>query len=222
MEGDLRVIGAGLDAEVAAGVGRLQLVAREVRQVGEFGRAQVLHFQLAEEAGADAKGEGEVVRVEAVCFAGVGRRDVEVFAVGFDVFAAGEVQAVGRPHLEHFLDFFAVIAVQVGDEEVDMFLCRGSDARLVAAVEGDFVMRGRVGGGRRAGCAFCFRSSAGDKTGTDDSTLFDKTPTRWCICHFMALWLVGYSMMTPICASGSPSLFTASASALISSLLRVS
>ena len=33
MDGDLRVVGAGLHAQVAAGAGRVEGVAREVRQV---------------------------------------------------------------------------------------------------------------------------------------------------------------------------------------------
>ncbi|SLC80364.1 Uncharacterised protein [Mycobacteroides abscessus subsp. massiliense] len=63
MHRDLRIVGAGLDADITAAAGRIQLLVAELGQFlqwwGQFvGNTESVHPVLAEERGAEADRQG--------------------------------------------------------------------------------------------------------------------------------------------------------------------
>ena len=76
MHGDLRVLGAGLDAQVAARAGGVQVVAREVRQVLQRLGAAALEAEAGEQPGAEAEGDRQPGRRQPDRLAGVVGRNV--------------------------------------------------------------------------------------------------------------------------------------------------
>ena len=79
MHRDLRVVGAGLHAQVALGARRVEVVAREVRQRLERRRAPVGEAEavaprgVAEQPGTEAEGDRQPARGQAERLAGVVR-----------------------------------------------------------------------------------------------------------------------------------------------------
>ncbi len=100
VEGDLRIVGAGLDRQIAAAVAFDQLVADEVRQVDQCfrppaGEAIAVLAVLDEQAGAEPEGYGQPRRRQPLRVAGVGQRDLRrgrLLAGGDEL---GRVDAVG-------------------------------------------------------------------------------------------------------------------------------
>jgi len=82
VDGDLRVVGAGLDAEVTAASMRVELVGREVRQLAQFLRLllrqaeTILAVARAEQGGAEAERDRQAGRAEPVGLTRVGRGGV--------------------------------------------------------------------------------------------------------------------------------------------------
>ena len=88
VHGDLRVVGAGLDAEVAAGPRRVEEVAREVRQLAQrvglpVGDAEaVAAVGVAEQRRAEAEGDRQAARRQVERLAGVVGRQAYVAVDG--------------------------------------------------------------------------------------------------------------------------------------------
>ena len=141
VERDLRVVGAGLDAEVAAGAVRVELVAGEA---GRAGRAPAAAGAPSpkrprrEDAGPEAEGDREPRGRQAERLAGVdGRRDQQVVRpaerlAGASSRAAAAVQSRSSP-----ASSVAVGERQVERAEDEPVLRGGGDPGLVLAVERD-------------------------------------------------------------------------------------
>ena len=79
VKGDLRIVGAGLHEEIAAGARRRELVAGEIRQIDEGlrplgAKAVAIAAVLDEQPGAEAEGERQPRRRQAEHVGGIGRR----------------------------------------------------------------------------------------------------------------------------------------------------
>ncbi len=152
MHRDLRVVGAGLDAEIPVGLVRVQIVGRKVRQTPQGGglparEAEAILARLPEQAGTETEGDRQAGRRQTDGLAGVvGRR-----AVGTR--GRSEVpgaQALGHPRgrdgpvLQQLDQLVARARGDVERGEVQPILRRCDDPGLVGAVE-------RVRGGRGSG-----------------------------------------------------------------------
>lgn len=140
VHGDLRVVRARLDAEVAAAAGRIQVVARELGQLHQGPGLLVLQPEApVEQRGAEADGEGEPGGLEAEGLAGVVRRGLREAAVGAVADLGAGRHALGRPGpvLEELDQLGAVGRRHVEGREVQPVLDGGGDTGLVRAVEGN-------------------------------------------------------------------------------------
>ncbi len=140
----LRVVGAGLDAEVAAGELRLQRVAGELRQLGQGGGPTVGEAEavppvgVAEQRRPEADGEGELRGRQAERLTGVVRRGLRHAADRAEhpgVPPRGHPGGGGRPLLKQFDQPGPVLGDHVERHEVQPVLRRGDDAGLVLTVE---------------------------------------------------------------------------------------
>ena len=155
VHGHLRVVRAGLHAQVAAAAGRVERVPREPGQVGE--RVRPLRGEAeagVEQRRPDAEGDGEPGRAVPERLAGVGGRCERVRtgrAVAADLAADGQRLGRGRPPLEQGDQGGPVARGHVVRREVQVALHGRGDARLVRPGEGDDVRaRSRALGGGRA------------------------------------------------------------------------
>ena len=140
MERHLRVIGAGLDRQVATAALRYQLVAVEAGQIDQRlrpppGKA----VAIAEQAGAQPEGQGETGRAKARHLA----------AVTWSVLAAGQARGGIGPDTQHPHDFAGLLRGQVECREIRLCLLRRGDAGLMFALER--VARCRMGEAPHAG-----------------------------------------------------------------------
>jgi hypothetical protein len=139
VEGDLGIVGAGLDADVAAAFPGLQRVAGQRRQrlQRRGALAGEAEPRLIEQARAEAEGDGEAGREEADGLAGVvGRRQRHVVDVADHLAVAGFSRGP-RPFAHQLAQLRRVFRQQVEGGEVEAVLGGGGDSRLVLAVEGD-------------------------------------------------------------------------------------
>ncbi len=219
VDGDLRVVGAGLHAQVAAGARRVEVVGREVRQRLErrrppVGEAEPVAAVLGlEERRSEPEGEREPGGRQADRLAGVVGRYVVV--------ALRRPHRPGRaslrhprrrlgPRLQQRHELLAGVGGDVEGREVQPVLGRRDDAGLVGAVE-------RVGAGPRAGRAGVLavpgRLGADAEAGADT----DRTEAR---ADQGASGDRGHATTAAVSRdSGSDSALTASASSLTSARL---
>ncbi len=224
---DLRVVGAGLDAQVAVGAVDVDVVAREVRELLErlrapVGQAEPVVAVLVDEQGRpEPEGQGEPRRGQADRLAGVVGRQV--------VGALDRPDRAGVPALRHPLggqrprlqQLDEVLPGGGGDverREVEPVLGLRGDAGLVLPAEGvGALAAGRrpralaiVGEGDRARTERADSdgggSTAADETPPGDRTSGHRQPSTTAVSR----------------DSGSDSALTASASCLISSWVRSS
>ena len=153
VHGHLRVVGTGLDAEIAVRPLRVERVHREVRQRAErrglpVGQAEaVLAVVGAEQRRPEAEGDRQPVRREPDRLAGVVGRGVGGALDRTDRargLAGGHPLGRVRPLLEQGDEPVAVVGGDVEHREVQPVLGRGDDAGLVLPPE-----RVRRGAGRR-------------------------------------------------------------------------
>ncbi len=139
MHGHLWVVRAGLDAQVAAAAGFVEVVARELRQVGQGFGAVVREVELPEEGRAEADRERQAGGFEAQGLARVVGGRLGQAAVGTLAHRVSGRHPPGglRPVLQQLDELRAVVGRHVERGEVQAVLYRGGDARLVRAVEGD-------------------------------------------------------------------------------------
>ena len=153
VEGHLRVVSAGLDAQVAVAALRFQRVPGHVRDAHErlgqlAGETEaVLAVLVDKEATSQAEGNGQVRGGEVHGLAGVLGRRLVGTVLPHEL--AGLHPGGGlRPLLEEGTNLFAVGGLQVQCHEVHAVLHLGGDAALVLTVEGVRVVRGTRGRAR--------------------------------------------------------------------------
>ena len=140
MHGDLGVVGAGLDAEVAATAGGVEVVAQETREVMQRSGFAVLQAEpVVEQRRAVADRDRQVRGVEVVGLTGVLGRAVGASADD----SAGRRLGAGRhplgcagPRLQHLAQLVAVLGDDVQGDEVHAVLRRGDDPGLARSTEG--------------------------------------------------------------------------------------
>jgi hypothetical protein len=144
VEGDLRVVGARLHAEVATASGRIELVARQSRQVTQRRRAVAPEPEaLVEHRRAEAERDREVGRREPSRLARVLERRQRLGPGVAEGASARHALRRGRPRPEQFAQVRATQAVgDVEGGEVQPVLRGGGDAGLVGSVEGDDLIAG--------------------------------------------------------------------------------
>jgi hypothetical protein len=143
VHGHLGVVGAGLDAEVAVGALRVQLVSGEVRQPDQGLGSTALDPEpvgavLFEERGAEAEREGQAGRGQTDGLARVIRRRVVVTRRGpvlARTLALGHPGRGRRPLLEQRHEVLARVGDDVEGGEVQPVLHGGDDPGLVLPVE---------------------------------------------------------------------------------------
>ncbi len=189
VDGDLRVVGARLDAEVAAGEAGLQVVSREAGQLLQLGRPTVGDAEAvgavlgAEERGAEPEGDREPAGGEPERFSGVDRgseRGTVDGATRRDLLPLRHPCRGDAPVLEQLDELLPGGARRhVVGGEVQPVLSRRRDPALVRSGE-------RVhGGDARAACRGCRgrrdrrrRTRACRKTGGPGSGQAEERPTR--------------------------------------------
>ena len=154
VEGDLRVVGAGLHAEVAAAARRLELVAgQRAAGLSSGGPARPGRSdprRPVEQRRAEAEGDRQARRPQAERLAGVHRRgEVRVAAGGRPARPAVIRTAASRPGAQQLAQVLAPVGVDVERGEEQPVLRRRGDARLVAPWKG----HGAIGGARRLSSA---------------------------------------------------------------------
>ncbi len=141
MEGDLRIVGAGLHRQVAAGAGLDQLIAVEARQIdqrlGPLRRqAEAVLAVLDEQAGAEAEGQGQPRRRQAERLAGIAGRHRRVRRRAA---RRSPRRPCGRRRRSSARSSATTSPGFVGDQvergEVGVVLLRRQDAALVLAPE---------------------------------------------------------------------------------------
>ena len=144
VHGDLRVIGAGLDTQVAAAAGRVEGISGEGREVGELVRASAGHCEsvdalaVGEQGGAEADGEGQPRRRQVQCFTGVLRwqRRVPRHRSGAHVAGDGHRGSRLGPLLQQLDQVVAARGgAQVEGSKVQPVLRRRRDPGLVGSEE---------------------------------------------------------------------------------------
>ena len=174
MHRDLRVVGAGLDADVAVAAGRVEVVPDEPGQVLQRGWLAVGEAEpVIEEGRTVADGDGEVRRVEVVGLAGVLGGTVGTAA---DDAARSRFGTCGHPlgragpGLQHVREGGLVLGDHVERHEVHPVLGGRDDPGLALAPEGHRVVgRGGVARGPGVGAGLRRGIRATDAGhGTDD------------------------------------------------------
>ena len=150
MDGDLRVVGARLDHEVATAARRVELIALEPRKVDERGGPAGGQTGTREEAGTEAEGQGETGGRQRQRLAGVLRRCVEHRGRGAALDGlqpARHPLGGGGPAAQHPHDRRPVARPQVEGGHVEPVLHGAGDAGLMVAAEGHCGARagGRLG-----------------------------------------------------------------------------
>ena len=149
VHGDLRVVGAGLDAQVAAADRGVELVAGERRQLDQRrgtagGQAEAVGAVGGrEQRGTEPDGQREPGRGQPDRLAGVVRRGVLLAVHGADragVLPGGHPPGGRGPGLQHLDQVLAAVGGDVEGDEVQPVLRRGDDPGLVAAGERDGVV----------------------------------------------------------------------------------
>jgi hypothetical protein len=144
MHGNLRVVSTGLNAEVAIGSLRVELLGREVRQslqrIGlPVSESEAILSLLAEQRRTKPEGDGKTCWGKADGLSGVVRR-CPVRTRGRPNFAGAEAlcHACGGdgPVFEELHQLLPRVGDHVKGGEVQSILDRGEDARLLLAVEG--------------------------------------------------------------------------------------
>src|SRR5581483_5138527 len=146
VEGDLRVVGAGLDGEIAVRPLGLELVAGKARE-----RTQGLRTREAEaleERGAEAERQRQARGTQADCLAGVDRRAERVGRLAHALAGAHPGGRV-RPGPEQFAELRRPRVENVERGEVEALLRRRRDPRLVLPVKGDDPLGSAVAAGQR-------------------------------------------------------------------------
>ena len=152
----LRVVGAGLDHDVAAGASGLEIIAGEVRQVDECVRAASVQAEaglavLLEQARAEPEGEGELSGPQVQGLARVLGRGVVGAVDGARAARAapgGHRLGGSGPVLQEPDELGAVLGDDVESCNVKAVLGRRDDAGLAVAVERDDVAGRRERSGR--------------------------------------------------------------------------
>ena len=146
VERDLRVVGAGLDAEVAAALRRVERVLGERRQLLQRGGALALEAEAAllEQRRADAERDREPRRRQPDRLARVVGRRVRVVVGRARRQSGGHQRRRLRPRPQQVGEILARVGDDVERREVQPILSGRGDARLVRPVERD-----RVAGRRR-------------------------------------------------------------------------
>ena len=160
VEGDLRIVGAGLDQEIAAGSRRDQLVAGEMRQIDKGRRplrakSVAVGPVLLEQPEAEAEGHGEARRRQVEHVVGIGLRCVVALAGNLDRPALAQRRSGFGPLAQQLFHIGALGGREVEDGDIGVRLRRGDDAALMRAPEG-LCRLGRYGvrrGLERPGCA---------------------------------------------------------------------
>lgn len=148
MDGDLRVVRAGLDAQVAARPLRVEVVTREVGQGPQCRRparrkSEAIIPVVGKQTEAESEGEGQPRRSQAVCLAGVlGWCEVRAVhgAELADVEPLGHVCGGGGPGAQQLDEIVPRVRGHIERGEVEPILGRGDDAGLMRAVELDDVI----------------------------------------------------------------------------------
>ncbi len=171
VHGDLRVVGARLDADVAARARLVEVVAGEGGQLAQRLRAAVLDAEPLEEARAVADGDRQARRRQVHRLAGVLGdlpRPAADHAAGGGLGADRHPLGGAGPRGEHRAQLVDVVGRHVQRHEVHAVLGGGGDAGLVLAAEGhDAVVGVRRGIGR--GSARVRRPGGADReTGRED------------------------------------------------------
>ena len=199
MERHLRVVRAGLDADVPAGLCGVELVLLEAGKISQLGWPLAGEAEaVVEQPRAEADREGEPGRVETTSFTGVVRRR-KLTSAGAGVVTAGEPGGKARPAAEEVAQLCDVGRGDVVARELQVVLLRCEDARLVVAVERDRPVSALVG----ALATTCDEHSAapcGDRRDTTYSGKLEEPPPAHRPAHC--------ATMADIFESGSASLST--------------
>jgi hypothetical protein len=137
VERDLRIVGAGLDAEISVRLVRVELVEREVRDVGQLGRPLRRQADLVEQRGAEPERQRQARRGEPGRLAGVGRRPSGIFVRRAQRLAGDQGRRRRRPRSQQVVEVALARTDEVERREAQVGLLRGEDACLVGAMEGD-------------------------------------------------------------------------------------
>lgn len=154
MEDHLRIVRAGLDAQVAVGQFRPQDgVAGDGAERGQLGRSTVGQAEpVVEQAGTETDGDGQRMGAEVHRLAGVERWLLRLGRRVADLLALGHPGGHRRPAAQHAPEFLDIGGGDVERGEHQPFLLGCGDARLAGTVERHHVVRdGRHLGGHRLG-----------------------------------------------------------------------
>ncbi|CAB4914100.1 unannotated protein [freshwater metagenome] len=178
VHGHLRVVGAGLDAQVPAADRRVDQVAGEAGQLDQrrglpVGDAEpVRPVGGAEQGGPEPDGQRQPGRRQTQRLAGVVRRRVLVAPHRTDragVLPPGHPPGGRRPVLQQADEGVPVVGDDVEGDEVQPVLGGGHDAGLVVAVELHGVLTGCGGGRLRLAAGRPAARAQGDGTGGADT-----------------------------------------------------
>ena len=157
VEDDLRVVGAGLDAQVAAGdrLAHHRIPWNDTQRPQRSREVPGQAEPVVEHGGAEPNRDGQRVRPEVHRLAGVLRRLFGLRLGVRDRFAGSESRRHGRPSAEHLRQFQPVGGGDVQRGEHQPLLLRGGDPGLVLAVERHHGVRPADLGRRSAGRCGC-------------------------------------------------------------------
>ena len=199
VERHLRVVRAGLDADVSAGLRGVELVLLEAGKIGQLGWPLAGKAEAAvEQPRPEADREREPGRVETTGFTGVVRRR-KLTPAGAGVVTAGEPGGKARPAAEKVAQLCDVGRGHVVARELQVMLLWCEDPRLVVAVERDRPAGARAG----ALATTCDEHSAapcGDRCDTTHTGKLEQPPPAQRPAHC--------ATMADIFESGSASLST--------------
>lgn len=157
MDRDLRIVGAGLDGDVATAARRIEVVGGKVRQIHQRGGPEVGEAEaVVEQRRSETDGEGQPGGRKVQCFTGVARRSVSAVAgrAVLGGFEAGS-HAFGHrgPRRQQRDQLVAVASGHIEGDEVHAILRGSDDPGLMFAAERDHGVGGGVLGGGRGDTA---------------------------------------------------------------------
>ena len=149
MERDLGIVRAGLDAQVAARAGRVELVARERGQRAQAGGPALLQPEALEDARPEADGDREPPRAEADGLAGVGGRHLGRALDGARRLPGGHPPRRVGPRAQELAQIRGALGGEVERAEHEPRLRGRRHAGLMRALERDDLVARRLAAGRR-------------------------------------------------------------------------
>ena len=186
-----RIIGAGLNRDVASGLCGLELIAIEFRQVDERRRPLVrqaipVHAVLGEKPGAKAEGKGEPGGREAERRAAIGPLDRNIPAQVAGGLAGAHSRRRKGPKPQHCGQLVPRLGETIERGEVAVRLLAGFNSALMEAEEGFLDWGPDLRRGGRGAADIC-RHGAGERAshaGEQTATGWSRSLSREWAAHF--------------------------------------